>query len=77
MNGRKGRQNNANHQTNFVHCFIAWSDAFEFNAGRQSHSCRLQDRLSEGGCSHDPLGKEEVQAQLLQLQHRRDRIYLD
>jgi hypothetical protein len=28
-------------------------------------------------CSHDPLGKEEVQAQLLQLQHRRARDYMD
>ncbi len=30
-----------------------------------------------GPCSHDPLGKEEVQAQLLQLQHRRARDYMD
>jgi hypothetical protein len=30
-----------------------------------------------GPCSHDPLGKDEVQAQLLQLQHRRARNYMD
>ena len=30
-----------------------------------------------GPCSHDPLGKEEVQAQLLELQHRRAREYMD
>lgn len=28
-----------------------------------------------GPCSHDPLGKEEIHNQLLQLQHRRDRDY--
>jgi hypothetical protein len=30
-----------------------------------------------GPCSHDPLGKEEVHDQLLQLQHRRTRDYTD
>ena len=30
-----------------------------------------------GPCNHDPLGKEEVKAQLLQLQHRRARDYMD
>ncbi len=30
-----------------------------------------------GPCDHDPLGKEEVKAQLLQLQHRRARDYMD
>ena len=30
-----------------------------------------------GPCSHDPLGKDEVRAQLLQLQHRRARDYMD
>jgi len=30
-----------------------------------------------GPCAHDPLGKEEVKAQLLQLQHRRARDYMD
>ena len=30
-----------------------------------------------GPCSHDPLGKEEVQAQLLDQQHRRARDYMD
>ncbi len=28
-----------------------------------------------GSCDHDPLGKNEINAQLLQLQHRRDRAY--
>ena len=28
-----------------------------------------------GSCDHDPLGKDEIQAQLLQLQQRRDRGY--
>jgi hypothetical protein len=26
-----------------------------------------------GPCSHDPLGKEEIQSQILQVQHRRGR----
>ena len=30
-----------------------------------------------GPCSHDPLGKEEVQAQLRDLQRRRARNYMD
>ena len=30
-----------------------------------------------GPCNHDPLGKDEVHAQLLQLQHRRARDYMD
>jgi hypothetical protein len=30
-----------------------------------------------GPCNHDPLGKEEVHAQLLQLQHRRAHDYMD
>ena len=30
-----------------------------------------------GPCSHDPLGKAEIQAQLLQLQHRRARDYMN
>jgi hypothetical protein len=30
-----------------------------------------------GPCNHDPLAREEVQAQLLQLQHRRAREYAD
>ena len=30
-----------------------------------------------GSCNHDPLGKDEIQAQLLQLQHRRARDYMD
>lgn len=30
-----------------------------------------------GPCAHDPLGKEEVKEQLLQLQHRRARNYMD
>ena len=30
-----------------------------------------------GPCDHDPLGREEVQEQLLQLQHRRAREYAD
>lgn len=30
-----------------------------------------------GPCSHDPLGKDEIQAQLLQLQHRRSRDYMN
>jgi len=28
-----------------------------------------------GPCGHDPLGKDEINAQLLQLQHRRDHDY--
>ena len=30
-----------------------------------------------GPCNHDPLGKDEIHAQLLQLQHRRARDYMD
>ena len=30
-----------------------------------------------GSCSHDPLGLDEVKAQLLELQHRRARNYMD
>lgn len=30
-----------------------------------------------GSCNHDPLGKDEIQAQLRDLQRRRDRDYLD
>ena len=30
-----------------------------------------------GPCNHDPLGKDEVHAQLLQLQHRRAHDYMD
>ena len=30
-----------------------------------------------GPCNYDPLGKDEVHAQLLQLQHRRARDYMD
>jgi hypothetical protein len=30
-----------------------------------------------GPCSHDPLGKDEIQAQLLQLQHRRSHDYMN
>ena len=30
-----------------------------------------------GPCDHDPLGKDEIHAQLLQLQHRRARDYMD
>jgi len=30
-----------------------------------------------GPCDHDPLGKEEVKEQLLQLQHRRARDYMN
>jgi hypothetical protein len=30
-----------------------------------------------GPCNHDPLGKEEIQAQLLQLQHRRAHDYMN
>ena len=30
-----------------------------------------------GSCSHDPLGKDEVRSQLLHLQHRRARDYMD
>jgi hypothetical protein len=28
-----------------------------------------------GSCDHDPLGKDEINSQLLQQQHRRDRDY--
>ena len=30
-----------------------------------------------GSCTHDPLGKDEVRSQLLHLQHRRARDYMD
>jgi hypothetical protein len=30
-----------------------------------------------GPCNHDPLGEEEIHAQLLDLQHRRARDYMD
>jgi len=30
-----------------------------------------------GPCNHDPLGKDEIHAQLLDLQHRRARDYMD
>ena len=30
-----------------------------------------------GSCTHDPLGKDEVHSQLLHLQHRRARDYMD
>jgi hypothetical protein len=30
-----------------------------------------------GPCDHDPLGKNEIHAQLLDLQHRRARDYMD
>jgi hypothetical protein len=30
-----------------------------------------------GPCNHDPLGKDEIHAQLIQLQHRRARDYMD
>jgi hypothetical protein len=30
-----------------------------------------------GSCGHDPLGKDEVHSQLLHLQHRRARDYMD
>ena len=30
-----------------------------------------------GPCNHDPLGKDEIHAQLLERQHRRARDYMD